>query len=258
MALHIDASSDAAGGALHQCVDGTLQPLAFFSRRFTATQCHYSTFDKELSAMYIAIKHFWHFVEGSPLTVCTDHQSLTFTLTKRVDNDWTPRQTALHFFHHWICYIHFCLVVTTWLQMHCHDLLFRPLIFPLWPPLKLLTNSQDIICLARQWSAPVSHHAWWWRYYTNLRHCPWSLSPFCAAVFSSRHVRWAPRFVSSWHRRVAMPHCWVVRFGPAWTKTSSHGAVRVSTVNVPRCTATRMRRFNALPPLIALTPSTST
>ena len=35
---------------------------------------------------------FTTFCWGSPLTVCTDHRPLTFMLTKRVDNDWTPRQ----------------------------------------------------------------------------------------------------------------------------------------------------------------------
>jgi cleavage and polyadenylation specificity factor subunit 1 len=42
--------------------------------------------------MYLAIKHFCHFIEGSPLTVHTDHRPLTFALSKKVDNDWTPRQ----------------------------------------------------------------------------------------------------------------------------------------------------------------------
>ena len=67
--LHVDASSEAVSGALHQVVDGVLQPLAFFSRKLNPAQFRYSTFAKELTAMYLAIKYFRHFVEGSSLTL---------------------------------------------------------------------------------------------------------------------------------------------------------------------------------------------
>ena len=74
---------------------------------------------------------------------------------------------------------------------------------------------------------------------------------FCGAVFTSFTaclILASPRRAASLRRN---------SLGPAWTKTSSHGAVRAFTANVPRCIATRVSRFNASPPLIALTPSTS-
>ncbi|GFT02382.1 retrovirus-related Pol polyprotein from transposon opus [Trichonephila clavipes] len=38
LALHVDASDYAIGGALHQVVDSELQPLAFFSRKLTSSE----------------------------------------------------------------------------------------------------------------------------------------------------------------------------------------------------------------------------
>ncbi|GFV09207.1 hypothetical protein TNCV_1818071 [Trichonephila clavipes] len=41
LALHVDASNYAIGGALHQVVDSELQPLAFFSRKLTSSEKSY-------------------------------------------------------------------------------------------------------------------------------------------------------------------------------------------------------------------------
>ncbi|GFV54690.1 transposon Ty3-I Gag-Pol polyprotein [Trichonephila clavipes] len=41
LALHVDASDYAIGGALHQVVDSELQPLAFFSRKLTSSEKSY-------------------------------------------------------------------------------------------------------------------------------------------------------------------------------------------------------------------------
>ena len=40
----------------------------------------YSTYDRELLAVYLAIKWFRHFVEGRQFSITTDHKSLTFAL----------------------------------------------------------------------------------------------------------------------------------------------------------------------------------
>ncbi|GFW30207.1 hypothetical protein TNCV_3067591 [Trichonephila clavipes] len=45
LALHVDASDYAIGGALHQVVDSELQPLAFFSRKLTSSEKSYSAYD---------------------------------------------------------------------------------------------------------------------------------------------------------------------------------------------------------------------
>ncbi|GFV16767.1 retrovirus-related Pol polyprotein from transposon 17.6 [Trichonephila clavipes] len=65
LALHMDASDYAIGGALHQVVDSELQPLAFFFRKLTSTEKSYSAYDRELLAIYSAIRHFRYMLEGS-------------------------------------------------------------------------------------------------------------------------------------------------------------------------------------------------
>ena len=57
----------------------------------TPAETCYSTFDKELLAVYIAIKHFRHFLEGRHFHVLTDHKPLTFALNTRLDRN-SPRQ----------------------------------------------------------------------------------------------------------------------------------------------------------------------
>ncbi|GFU63117.1 hypothetical protein TNCV_4162871 [Trichonephila clavipes] len=44
LALHVDASDYAIGGALHQVVDSELQPLALFSRKLTSSEKSYSAY----------------------------------------------------------------------------------------------------------------------------------------------------------------------------------------------------------------------
>ncbi|GFV35558.1 retrovirus-related Pol polyprotein from transposon 297 [Trichonephila clavipes] len=58
LALHVDASDYAIGGALHQVGDSELQPLAFYSRKLTSSEKSYSAYDRELLAIYSAIRHF--------------------------------------------------------------------------------------------------------------------------------------------------------------------------------------------------------
>ncbi|GFV44909.1 retrovirus-related Pol polyprotein from transposon opus [Trichonephila clavipes] len=50
LALHVDTSDYAIGGALHQVVDSELQPLAFFSRKLTSSEKSYRAYDRELLA----------------------------------------------------------------------------------------------------------------------------------------------------------------------------------------------------------------
>ena len=86
-----DASDTAVGAVLQQCINGTWQPIAFFSRRMKPVEMRYSTFDRELLAVYLAIKHFRHFLEGRHFHVLTDHKPLTFALHARPEHH-SPRQ----------------------------------------------------------------------------------------------------------------------------------------------------------------------
>jgi len=91
LVLHTDASNTHAGAVLQQLVRGELQPLAFFSRKLSPAEKKYSTFDRELLAAYLAVKHFRWFLEGRQFTIFTDHRPLT-TAVKHIDTAWVERR----------------------------------------------------------------------------------------------------------------------------------------------------------------------
>ena len=71
-----DASDTAVGAVLQQCIGGVWCPISYFSKKLKPPETRYSTFDRELLAVYLAIKHFQHFVEGREFHVLTDHKPL--------------------------------------------------------------------------------------------------------------------------------------------------------------------------------------
>lgn len=89
--LMTDASNTAVGAALQQYTGHTWEPIAFFSKKMKPAETRYSTFDRELLAIYLAVKHFRHFLEGRSFHILTDHKPLTFALNTRSDRH-SPRQ----------------------------------------------------------------------------------------------------------------------------------------------------------------------
>lgn len=64
-----DASSVAIGGCLHQIVNGQSSPLShFFSRKLSETEARYSTFDRELLAIFAAVKKWRDIIQ-----LCSAH-----------------------------------------------------------------------------------------------------------------------------------------------------------------------------------------
>ncbi|UYV63103.1 transposition, partial [Cordylochernes scorpioides] len=91
LCLTVDASDFAVGAALHQQVGNNFQPIVFFSRKLDAAQRKYSAYDRELLAVYLAIKHFRHLLEGRQFPVYTDHKPLTYAFQQNLDKA-SPRQ----------------------------------------------------------------------------------------------------------------------------------------------------------------------
>ncbi|XP_053734725.1 uncharacterized protein LOC128767052 [Synchiropus splendidus] len=91
IALTTDASDIAVGAVVEQRVAGVWQPLAFFSRRLRDNERKYSTFDRELLALYLATRHFRFLLEGREFTAYVDHKPLTFAMGK-VTEPWSARQ----------------------------------------------------------------------------------------------------------------------------------------------------------------------
>ena len=91
LAMSVDASGTHIGAALQQEVSsGSLQPLGFFSRKLNTAEQKYSAFDRELLAVYAAIRHFRWALEGRRFYVLSDHKPLTFTLHRQSDA-WSAR-----------------------------------------------------------------------------------------------------------------------------------------------------------------------
>ena len=91
LCLLTDASDTGVGGVLQQCVAGVWQPLTFFSKRLQPAESRYSTFGRELLAVYLCIKHFRHLLEGRSFMVYTDHKPLTHALNAQPDR-YSPRE----------------------------------------------------------------------------------------------------------------------------------------------------------------------
>ena len=91
ISLTTDASDQAVGAVLQQFVNGSWEPLAFFSKKLRPPEKKYSAFDRELLALYLGVRHFRYFLEGQQFTAYTDHKPLTFCMSKTAE-PWSSRQ----------------------------------------------------------------------------------------------------------------------------------------------------------------------
>jgi cleavage and polyadenylation specificity factor subunit 1 len=78
LVLATDASTSAIGAVLQQRVQNAWQPLAFFSRKLSPAQQKYSAYDRQLVAIYEAVKHFLRTLEARHFIIFTDHKPITF------------------------------------------------------------------------------------------------------------------------------------------------------------------------------------
>jgi cleavage and polyadenylation specificity factor subunit 1 len=94
------------GAVLQQRVANAWQLLAFFSKKLIAAQQKYSAYDRELLAVYEAVKHFRHMLEARHFTIFTDHKPLTYAFQQKRDNclpfnhlDFIAQFTHQHPYH---------------------------------------------------------------------------------------------------------------------------------------------------------------
>jgi len=97
-----DASAFAIGACLHQVVDGCSSPLGFFSRRLSETETRYSTFDRELLAVFAAVRKWKDFIAGTTLTVFTDHKPLVGALKSAKPRMSDRQQRQLSFINEFL------------------------------------------------------------------------------------------------------------------------------------------------------------
>jgi transposase InsO family protein len=83
--LHTDASGYAVAAVLSQQQgDGSVRPVAYYSRKMTAAEKNYGITDKELLAIVEAVRHWRCYLEGNPHStrILTDHQGLKWLSSK--------------------------------------------------------------------------------------------------------------------------------------------------------------------------------
>ena len=95
--LVTDASDSMMGGALEQLFDGIWKSLGFFSQNFSSAQRNYSAYDRELTAIYEAIKYFKYFLDGRNFKIATDHKPLIYVLKQKADKASTRQCRQLCF-----------------------------------------------------------------------------------------------------------------------------------------------------------------
>jgi RNase H-like domain found in reverse transcriptase len=91
LALVTDAADSHVGGVLQRGEGAARGPLAFFSQKLLPAQSRYSTFDRELTAVFSALRHFRFMLEGRQFHVMTDHKPLVAAFG-RVLLPWSARQ----------------------------------------------------------------------------------------------------------------------------------------------------------------------
>jgi cleavage and polyadenylation specificity factor subunit 1 len=79
------------GAVLQQRMQDIWQTLAFFSRKLSPAQQKYSAYDRELLAIYKAVRYFRHMLEARHFSITTDHKPLTFAFQQK-RNKCSPHQ----------------------------------------------------------------------------------------------------------------------------------------------------------------------
>ena len=101
--LVTDASQFAVGSALHQVDGESMKPIAFFSKHLSIAQKSYSTYDRELLAVYLSVIHFKHVIEGRNVVVFTDHKPLVSAFNSQRVPKSDRQQRQLSYISEYIC-----------------------------------------------------------------------------------------------------------------------------------------------------------
>lgn len=94
LVLTTDASDVAAGASLEQMEGNQKKPIGLFSCKLSSAQRRYSTYDRELLAVYLAIQFFQHILDGRRFIVRTDHKPLVYAFQQRSDK--APQRRLRH------------------------------------------------------------------------------------------------------------------------------------------------------------------
>ena len=79
--LRTDASDSCAAACLAQVVDGLERPVAFMSKKFTATQTRYSVIEREALAVIMALKKWDYWLYAAAILLRCDHSPLQYVIS---------------------------------------------------------------------------------------------------------------------------------------------------------------------------------
>jgi cleavage and polyadenylation specificity factor subunit 1 len=79
--LVCDASNSSIGGVLEQDGEKGREPLGFFSKKLDPKQRQWSTYDRELYAVYATVESFEYMLNGRVFIIETDHKPLVHMFT---------------------------------------------------------------------------------------------------------------------------------------------------------------------------------
>ncbi|GFX59230.1 transposon Tf2-6 polyprotein [Trichonephila clavipes] len=85
LSIWVDASDFAVGDALAQYHDNVWQPLAFLSMKLSVSQKNWSTYDRELLAIYTMVKRFRLMLGGREFVIYTDQKPLIYAFQQKAD-----------------------------------------------------------------------------------------------------------------------------------------------------------------------------
>ncbi|GFX59546.1 transposon Ty3-G Gag-Pol polyprotein [Trichonephila clavipes] len=74
-----------------QLCQNNWEPVAFLSVKLSKSQQKWSTYDRELLAIYISVKRFRHMLEGRDFIIYTDQKPLMYAFMQNPDK-CSPRQ----------------------------------------------------------------------------------------------------------------------------------------------------------------------
>ncbi|KAK0176848.1 hypothetical protein PV328_000950 [Microctonus aethiopoides] len=83
--MKTDTSDTTISAALQQLHENIWRPLAFFSRKLSPTETRYSNYDRELLAIFSAIKFFQHVLQDRHLIIQTNHKPIIYAFSQRAD-----------------------------------------------------------------------------------------------------------------------------------------------------------------------------
>ena len=89
--ISVDATNVAMGAVSQQHIKNNRQSLASFTKTFMGAQMKYSAYNRELLAIYEAVKYFRPSMEVRHFIIYTDHKPIIFTF-KQNNEKCSPRQ----------------------------------------------------------------------------------------------------------------------------------------------------------------------